>query len=463
MSDIWILFLSLSWWSEPWLVGCPTIRAGGLNWGRQAVDTSCMAAVDLLGHLQGGAFRTGFLAALPDELSYVLFARKAGALSPVQGMSGAEAGRRYGFLQSLPNVWAEARRKGFQLLSGDGIGVVDREVFVGVEGESGVDFLLVVDGPAGSLPEPEFLHLLFLAELGLQESGADASDLPVWLQDPLSYLMRAPSPVLVLSEPGSGADQLVQSLVDARFGEDRAVFFHPGRLSEEVQLREFFGEQASARLGEASVVPVMDRGARVLVVEEVSDLSQSMQLRILALLSDPDSSLFWIFTSSRDLAAMADAGRFQPALLRQLRQGELLLAPVRNQRDRIPEEAERLLRIFRRQFGRSISLTGEALEALRGYDWPGNWQEFRDTLKSAFLLCPGSELRRVDLQFGNWNQGQADDLNLRHRTAELEKSLLLQAYALHGGNQVQMARALGISRGSLQYRMNKLGLGGREE
>ncbi|MBR33746.1 MAG: hypothetical protein CMN77_20770 [Spirochaetaceae bacterium] len=422
-----------------------------------------MAVHDVLKRLSAGLFRSGFLASLGDDFRFVLFARRSGVFAPVLGLSGAEAGKRYGFLQANPSVWSEARENGYQMLSGSDVGLADRDLFVGVQGGSGVDYLMVVDGPRGELPSSEFLQLLFLAELGLQEGDSGGADLPVWLEDSLAYLMRAPSPVLVLSEPGSGTDLLVQALLEARFGLDDSVVFHPGRLSEEVQLREFFGDQASARLGEASVVPVMERGARAIVVDEVSDLSQSMQLRILALLTDPEDKLFWVFTSSRDLGAMAEAGRFQPALLRQLRKGELLLSPVRNQRDRIPEEVERLLRLFRRQFGRNIAVTGEALEALRGYDWPGNWQELRDTLKSAFLLCPGSELRRVDLQFGNWNQGEADDLNLRHRTAELEKSLLLQAYALHGGNQVQMARALGISRGSLQYRMNKLGLGGREE
>lgn len=422
-----------------------------------------MAEQELLNRLLGGSYRSGFLSALGDQYSYVLFGRRSGAFAPVQGLPGAEAGKRYGFLQSDPARWDQARRQGYQTIPGSLVGLPGRDVFVGVQGGASVEHLLVVDAPEGTLPSPEFLQLLFLAELGAQEGGADPVDLPVWLEGSLSYLMRVPSPILILSEPGSAAELLVQALVDGRFGMDDTVFFHPGRLSEEVQLREFFGDQASARLGDASVVPVLERGARAIIIDEVSDLSQSMQLRILALLSDPDSPVSWIFTSSRDLGAMAEAGRFQPALLRAIREGELLLAPVRNQRDRIPEEAERLLRMFRRQFGRNITVTGEALEALRGYDWPGNWQEFRDTLKSAFLLCPGSELRRVDLQFGNWNQGQADDLNLRHRTAELEKSLLLQAYALHGGNQVQMARALGISRGSLQYRMNKLGLGGREE
>ena len=381
---------------------------------------------------------------------------------PLAGMSGPQTRQRYGFLQDDPSVWEEARRTGLQSISGDQVGLSGRDLFLGVEGQ-GVQYLLALDAPAGTLPDQEFLKLLFISELAQREAVREDLDLPVWLQDPLAYLQRSTSPVLLLSEPGSGADRLVRAFAETRFGAERAVHFHPARLSEEVQLREFFGDAAGARLGEASVVPVMERGASAIIVEEVSDLSSSLQLRILALLSDPDSPVFWVFTSSRDLGAMAEAGRFQSALLRLLRAGEMLLPPVRNQKDRIPEESERLMEGFRRQYGRSISLTGEALEALRQYDWPGNWQELRDTLRSAFLLCPGSELRKVDLQFGNWNQGQADDLNLRDRTAELEKSLLLQAYALHGGNQVQMARALGISRGSLQYRMNKLGLGGKDE
>ncbi|HNL00326.1 MAG TPA: helix-turn-helix domain-containing protein, partial [Leptospiraceae bacterium] len=46
----------------------------------------------------------------------------------------------------------------------------------------------------------------------------------------------------------------------------------------------------------------------------------------------------------------------------------------------------------------------------------------------------------------------------RRRTADLERRLILEAYSLHAGNQVHMARALGISRGSLQYKLAKYGL-----
>ena len=85
------------------------------------------------------------------------------------------------------------------------------------------------------------------------------------------------------------------------------------------------------------------------------------------------------------------------------------------------------------------------------HDWRGNWRELKNTLESAFLMSAGTVIQAADLRLGLWTVPEDwDDLNLRKRSAEVEKNLLLRAYSLHAGNQVQMARALGISRGSLQ-------------
>jgi transcriptional regulator with PAS, ATPase and Fis domain len=51
-----------------------------------------------------------------------------------------------------------------------------------------------------------------------------------------------------------------------------------------------------------------------------------------------------------------------------------------------------------------------------------------------------------------------EDLDLRRSVEILEKHKVLHAMKLFSGNQMRMSKALGISRGSLQYKMKQMGL-----
>ncbi len=377
----------------------------------------------------------------------------------------------YDFLETRPDLWMEALQRGSVKISSAFGYLGDRSVWVAVDRLGTPSRLLVTELPVeeeGLGPLLHFLLGLEGAEYEVTSSGesvrvsTSGGDLPLWLEEVLPSLLRRPSPLLLVSEAGSGAEELIQALLSRRFQEEPdPILFHPGRLSEAVQLREIFGETpAGARIGVSDVgVPMVQREGGVVVIQEAAELSSLVQLRLLGLFSSGEVRQFWIFETSRDLEAMAEVDQFQKGLYSILKKGEVVIPPVRARQEQIVLEAERLLAGFRRRYRREISLEAGARQALQEYEWPGNWRELKGSLESAFLMCSGSVIRREDLRLGESDQwDESDQLNLRKRSRELEKQLLLQAYALHGGNQVQMARALGISRGSLQYKMEKYGM-----
>jgi transcriptional regulator of acetoin/glycerol metabolism len=326
--------------------------------------------------------------------------------------------------------------------------------------------LLVAELPPGDERDGQFLRLLLALESGRQRPGGghDGEELPVWLREFPAKIRGLSSPALLVSEPGSGMEELVRGCLREQFGsEEEGIFFHPGRLSEAVQLREIFGDSAGARLGGAGAgLPLLERSGRLIFIQEAGLLSHQAQLRLYARLAGEEDDRFWIFGSSRDLEAMAGAGEFLSGLARLLGGNQLVLPPVRACREFLEEEVERLLDLQAVRTGRVVRLSPEALDVLMEYEWPGNWWELRKVLESAVLLCEEGIVRPGDLRLDGPGLERPDDLNLRKRSEELEKSLLLQAHALHGGNQVQMARALGISRGSLQYKLEKYGLSRKE-
>ncbi len=117
------------------------------------------------------------------------------------------------------------------------------------------------------------------------------------------------------------------------------------------------------------------------------------------------------------------------------------------------------------QSGReSLRLRSEAREKLRFSSYPGNLEELRNLLSNAIWRSRGLEVGLEDLdaetreQAPNLNLPTPDDLDLPKSIRALERQKILLAQKLFSGNQIRMAKALKISRGSLQYKMRNLGL-----
>ncbi|MCE9598420.1 MAG: hypothetical protein K8S54_10670 [Spirochaetia bacterium] len=392
------------------------------------------------------------LAALLPDCPFTLFQREAGGYRAVlrQGYVGSF---EYTFLSEQPDLWAAALANGVVRVPDARSSKQGFEVWVVVDPPGLAERLLVVELPAAV--DPGFLLVAMLATFRNVGSG-----LPPWMASYVADFSSRKSPLLIIAEAGSGLEELIAEFLRKRFGpEVQAEYFQPGRLSAQIQMREIFGDAAGARLGgEGSGVPLLARGLDVIVVQEVADLDLAVQRRLMDLFVSDEHSVYWILATTRDLPSLARAGLFSSALADLLKGGQFVLPPLRKARDIIRVEGDRILADLQKRYNRQIELGVAARRAIEAYDWPGNWAELRKTLESAFLTASGGEISPEDLRLGQWVEPDSDDLNLRRRARDLEKQILLRAYALHSGNQVQMARALGISRGSLQYKMTKYGL-----
>lgn len=109
-----------------------------------------------------------------------------------------------------------------------------------------------------------------------------------------------------------------------------------------------------------------------------------------------------------------------------------------------------------------LKLSQAALDSLLESTFPGNFAEIRNVILSAILTCKGSEIQKEDVIFGDSRLDlevpDAEDLDLRRGIQALERQKILLAMRIFSNNQIRMAKALGISRGSLQYKMKQLGL-----
>jgi two-component system nitrogen regulation response regulator GlnG len=146
---------------------------------------------------------------------------------------------------------------------------------------------------------------------------------------------------------------------------------------------------------------------------------------------------------------------------------------------------QHFLRRFSRDLGREVrEIASEARELLRSYSWPGNIRELQGVLKQALLQATGSVLipsflpeslrAPPDPAAGKDRESAQKDFSfeafilrrleegttaLSAETHQQLDRLLLRLTLQHtGGNQVQAARLLGISRQTLRAKAREFGL-----
>lgn len=206
-------------------------------------------------------------------------------------------------------------------------------------------------------------------------------------------------PVLIEGESGLGKDDMARTLHflssrSARSWEKLSCSSIPPELLE----AELFGHpgvggpsslRSAGRLEKA-------RGG-TLLLDEVGEMPRKLQVRLVTLLHANEvhgrgrhpaaRDVRLVAATSKDLATFIRAGLFDPELYRRLSVARVRVPPLRERREEVPVLVEHFRDKFARQFGRvSPPLSGEALERLVAYGWPGNRRELENMIKRYVVL-----------------------------------------------------------------------------
>lgn len=122
-----------------------------------------------------------------------------------------------------------------------------------------------------------------------------------------------------------------------------------------------------------------------------------------------------------------------------------------------------ILEELKESLGREdLRLSEENLEKILRMNFDKNLSGLRNLLEESILSSSGSEIGiqdRKEVRDRILTIPDSEDLDLRRAVEAVERQKILLAQKLFGGNQIRMARALGISRGSLQYKLKQLEIG----
>jgi nitrogen regulation protein NR(I) len=301
-------------------------------------------------------------------------------------------------------------------------------------------------------------------------------------------------PVLISGETGTGKELVARAIYQhSRRAAAPFLAINCAAIPEQLLESELFGHEKGAFTGadRRRIGKFEQCTGGTLFLDEIGDMSPLTQSKFLRLLQDQrfervggnetvQTDVRVLAATNVNLETAVAEGRFRQDLYYRLSVFTIHMPPLRSRGDDLTLLVQHYLRRFSRELGRDVqSVSPEALDALRRYLWPGNIRELQSVLKQALLPAAGKVLlldflpqlstndepklpepsSEIPLEEFIEREVKAGAENLHEECVRrLERLLLTRVLQHTNGNQVQAAKMLGITRGSLRTKIRDLGI-----
>ncbi|HEX4120592.1 MAG TPA: sigma-54 dependent transcriptional regulator [Verrucomicrobiae bacterium] len=297
-----------------------------------------------------------------------------------------------------------------------------------------------------------------------------ASPLMQALFHDVSLIAASESRVLIAGESGVGKEVVADVIhLWSPRSAGKLVKVNCAAIPETLLEAELFGHEKGAFTGATSQrigrFEVADDGT--IFLDEIADMAPQLQAKLLRVAQDGRfqriGSNSEIHVNARILAATnrnleeeVKAGRFREDLFYRLNVVELTVPPLRERCEDILPLANRFVAEFTQGKAR---LSSSVADCLQSYSWPGNVRELRNAMERAALLSRGDLIVAEHLpsrvRSGARPRSPAESIDAG-KLEEIEAQAVLQALRKNDFNRTVTAKALGISRRAMIYKLQRL-------
>jgi transcriptional regulator with PAS, ATPase and Fis domain len=204
-----------------------------------------------------------------------------------------------------------------------------------------------------------------------------------------------------------------------------------------------------------------------LLLLQLDQVPIELQGELVRLLGARFNTLRFLATSQTPPDALLSEDRLHQHLAAAISTLVIRLPALADRRDDIPVLAQLALEELNASRGKQLrGFTGEALDALVAYSWPGNVAELREFVTDAFARAEGVAIAAADLPRRVFHAAEAarrppradEPIELESFLRDIERELIERALKRAKGNKARAARLLGLTRPRLYRRMVQLGL-----
>lgn len=296
----------------------------------------------------------------------------------------------------------------------------------------------------------------------------------LYLKGTIARVARGPSTVLINGESGTGKELMAHAIHLESARRNRPfIKVNCAAVPESLLESELFGYQEGAftgarRGGQTGKFELADDGT--IFLDEIGDMPLSMQAKLLRVLQEKEIERLGenktrnidvrvIAATNRNLRELIQAGQFREDLYYRINVVSLTAPPLRERMEDLGELTGYFIKKFNRSFNHKVAgISREVMRLFNNYHWPGNVRELENIIERAFNLVEGDYINTQHLPhyLQHYEQSSRPSVlkkNLPTLLEQVEKDALLEALDASGGNKMQAAKTLGISRAWLYKKM----------
>ena len=298
--------------------------------------------------------------------------------------------------------------------------------------------------------------------------------------------------VLICGETGTGKELVARALhFHSRRKDGPFVPVHCAAIPNELLESELFGHEKGSFTGALARRIGMFEAAHggTLFLDEIGEMPIGTQSKLLRAIQEREIrrvgsqetihiNVRLVCATNRDLEEDVKHGRFREDLFYRINVVPIPLPPLRDRREDIPTLVLHFTQRFAKELNRSApQFTAHAMARLLRYPWPGNVRELEHAIERLMVICDAammdvehlpSLVSEGDASMLNEEPStdslgfQPNGLDLPKLTENLERQAIEEALRRTGGVISDAARLLHMTRRVLRYKMDQLGIVGRD-
>lgn len=276
--------------------------------------------------------------------------------------------------------------------------------------------------------------------------------------------------ILITGESGTGKE-LVARAIHYNSPQASAPFvpINCGGIPESLLESELFGYVKGAFTGATETRAGFFQTAEggTIFLDEISETSLSMQVKLLRILQDKEVFMVGIrhpqkvdvriiAATNKDLLSLIKKGVFREDLYYRLNVLTIAIPPLRERKEDILLLGQHFSKKFAKEFGKSAPRFSEnALQVLKSYYWPGNARELENIIQRLVIMSEGDIIDVPDLP-SLMRFSALRGVGPNRTLAAVEAEYILSVLASVNNNKTRAAEILGIDRKTLREKLKKI-------